>query len=93
MAIKSFRDIINATSLYSEAVYYIATNILLQICAIHPSIFFRVDDTAIEPPGGSNDTANEIGAYNTFEIFFLHDVTTYSNYRLKVENRKGRLRI
>ena len=76
---KSFRDIINAISLYSEVVYYIATNILLQIYAIHLFIFFRVDGTVIEPSGGSNDTANEIGTYETFEIFFLHDVTAYSD--------------
>ena len=79
MAIKSFQDISNATSLYPEVkvAYYIATNILLQIYAIHLFIFFRVDDTVIEPSGDSNYTVNEIGTYDTFGIFFLHDVTAY----------------
>ena len=81
MDAKSIRDIIDATNLFPEVevvyyiatidiVYYIATNILLQIYAIHLFIFFRVDDTAIEPSGGSNGTVNEIGNYDTFEIFF-----------------------
>ena len=90
MAAKSFQDIFNATNLYPEVkvVYYIATNILLQIYAIHLFIFFRVDDTAIEPLGGSNDIVNEIGTYDTFEIFFLHDVTAYSDYSLATTQPK-----
>ena len=84
MATEPFQEIFNATNLYPEVkvVYYIATNILLQIYAIHLFIFFRVDDTVIEPSGGSNYTVNEIGTYDTFGIFFLHDVIAYSIYSL-----------
>ena len=88
MTAKSFRDITIATNLYPEVVYYIAMNILLQIYAIHLFIFFRVDDTVIEPSGGSNDTVNKIDTYDTFGIFFLHDITAYSHYSLATTQPK-----